>query len=243
MKLSIGVTIFIICILATAGELILFLLSGFGSTFTQNFGEISGIAKFFIYLMAITATIGILTLVSALIEAIVRIKKISFVILVPSLIAACYYMYNIDQKMVAKANTMIKNLSTMNMNGVTAKVDSVRLEMTPDEKAYVPKIKILNLRAQQSRYDEPSVYGEIRNTGKQALAKVEIKINFLNAAGHPIASDTYSPVAATSVVGQPDPALMLKPGATRKFGFKPMHVSAEWSKKISAEIVNIVLSK
>ncbi|TET68640.1 MAG: DUF2393 domain-containing protein [Candidatus Aminicenantes bacterium] len=105
------------------------------------------------------------------------------------------------------------------------------------KQAYIDKVKILNLRVAETRFEGLGVFGEIKNTGDKTLTKVEITIYFLDKNEKPIYEKTYLPVLVTDFsIGDSKP---LRPNYSEKFGYKTDDAPSEWTQKVRAKITNI----
>jgi len=109
-------------------------------------------------------------------------------------------------------------------------------EQTAEKRAYLDKIKIVNLRVGKTGLDDWGVFGEIKNTGNRTLTQVEITIYYLDEDGNTVYEDTCHPVLISSWSSDRKP---LKPNYSEKFGYGTDDVPSEWSKKIEVYVTNI----
>lgn len=105
-----------------------------------------------------------------------------------------------------------------------------------EKRAYIKKVRIVNLRVAKAVLDDWGVFGEIKNTGNRTLTKVEITIHYLDEYGDTIYEDNHYPVLVSSWSSDNKP---LKPNYSEKFGYGTDDVSSEWSKKIKAYVTDI----
>lgn len=114
----------------------------------------------------------------------------------------------------------------------------VGIENIGEKQAYINKVRIINLKATETRPERIEVSGIIRNLGNRTLNKVEIIIYFLDKDGMPIFEETYSPVWVSEYsFGTSNKPL--KPNYSRIFGYSIENVPPDWAKKIKAEITAI----
>lgn len=115
------------------------------------------------------------------------------------------------------------------------------IEDLEQKQAYIDKVKILNLRVAEARFEGVGVFGEIKNTGDKTLTKVEITIYFLDKNDKPIFEKTYPHVSVSKFsIGDNEP---LKPNYSTKFGYGPDDVPSDWAQKVRAKITNIEFEK
>ncbi len=112
------------------------------------------------------------------------------------------------------------------------------IENIGEKQAYINKIRIINLKAAETRPERLEVSGIIRNLGNRTLNKVEITIFFLDKDGMPIFEETYSPVWVSEYsFGTSNKPL--KPNYSRGFGYSIDDVPSDWAKKVKAKITDI----
>jgi len=120
-------------------------------------------------------------------------------------------------------------------NGASAKSVQAGSPSDPAVAAYIPKVKVSNVRVSELVLGGHGVFGEIKNTGDKTLKDVKIVIYGLNASGKPVIEDTFYPVNSIRRGGEP-----LKPGYSREFGgYELDGAPSEWAKKAEVEVIDV----
>jgi len=81
VKISTGIIIFFLALLALVAEIVLYMFFGIGAAFSGNMSALSGFAFVFVFLMIMTAATGILAPICAIIESVTKKSNISYKIL------------------------------------------------------------------------------------------------------------------------------------------------------------------
>lgn len=122
----------------------------------------------------------------------------------------------------------------------------VSSQQLPEDKAYLPNIRLDNLRAGEGygKFDvegiserKRGVYGTVRNLGDRTLKRVEVTVYFLDRNGQRIGESSYGAVSSYNFGGNTDP---LKPGYVRDFGFTvEENAPKEWGGKFEAAVTDV----
>ncbi len=143
----------------------------------------------------------------------------------------------LDMESIFKSDVLPSSREKVEASEKTKDLD-VGIENIGEKQAYINKVRIINLKATETRPERLEISGIIRNLGKRTLNKVEMIIYFLDKDGMPIFEDTYSPVWVSEysfgVSNKP-----LKPNYSRRFGYSIDDVPSDWAKKVRAEITDI----
>ena len=229
MKFGMAVIIFFLAIITLVAEFILYIFMGIGTSFSGDISTLSGIAIFFVSLMVLTASIGILAPICAFIEFITKKKNIGLhsMLILLGLIFVGLIFFNIHG---GKEN-IPKNQ--------TQKNDVI----TKEKMEYYGKIIIRDISAGKKEYLGNVVSGEIKNTGEKTLKEIEIMIYFLDKDGRAVYEEKYYPVSVRSAgtwplreAGQYEP---LKPNYSTKFLKSETYPPSDWSGKVDIKISNI----
>lgn len=105
------------------------------------------------------------------------------------------------------------------------------------ESAYLPQVRVRNVRVALGELNREGVFGEINNAGEKTLKEVEITIYCLGKDGKHVYETTFHPVVELSIGddrGQP-----LKPGYSRKFGVRLDEAPSDWDKGVEVKVTSI----
>jgi hypothetical protein len=107
--------------------------------------------------------------------------------------------------------------------------------------AYLSKVTVRGVEVSKTSLGGRGIFGEVKNTGDRTLSKVEITVFCLDKDGTRVFEKTYLPVLVThfSLGGDNTP---LKPGYSRKFGYKLDEAPSEWSGKVEVEVTRVEFS-
>lgn len=132
------------------------------------------------------------------------------------------------------------------LSHISSAPGAVQQASIPADKAYLPNIRLENLRLGEGYglFDVEGVsekkrglYGTVRNLGDRTLKRVEVTVYFLDRNGQRIAEDSYGAVSSYDFAGNTDP---LKPGYVRDFGFTiEKSAPREWGGKFEAMVSDV----
>ena len=143
----------------------------------------------------------------------------------------------LDMESILKPDVLPSSSEKVEASEKTKDLDE-GIENIGEKQAYINKVRIINLKATETRPERIEVSGIIRNLGNRTLNKVEIIIYFLDKDGMPIFEETYSPVWVSEYsFGTSNKPL--KPNYSRRFGYIIDDVPSDWAKKVKAEITDI----
>ena len=143
----------------------------------------------------------------------------------------------LDMESILKSDVLPSSSEKVEASEKTKDLDE-GIENIGEKQAYINKVRIINLKAAETRPERLELSGIIRNLGNRTLNKVEIIIYFLDKDGMPIFEETYSPVWVSEYsFGTSNKPL--KPNYSRRFGYSIDDVPPDWAKKVKAEITDI----
>jgi hypothetical protein len=247
MTFGLSLIIFFLAIIALVAEGILYMTMGLGAAFSGNESTLSGIAYFFVSLMVITAAIGILAPIGAVIELATKKKNTGIRIMLPVLSVIICGLIFFGVKDTSKKETFQNTtLSSMPVQESKQSKASSILPTVNAERAYQLSIKLENVQVSEGygQFDvpgyspaKPVVKASLRNTGTRTLKIVGVTIYFLDSQGRRIAEKEYLPVNGQRLMGD-DSAL--KPNYVRDFGYIVEDVApSEWAKKVELAVTRI----
>jgi hypothetical protein len=106
------------------------------------------------------------------------------------------------------------------------------------EAKYTSQILVRNVTTGETHLGGMGVFGEIKNTGDHALKEVEITVYCLGTDGKPVSEHTYYPVLISDS-GIGDNNSPLKPGYSRKFGYKLDDAPSDWGKRVDVKVSRV----
>jgi hypothetical protein len=109
------------------------------------------------------------------------------------------------------------------------------------DSAYRSKIIVKGVTVSPSTFGGKGVFGEIKNRGDRTLSKVEITIYYLDKNGNPIFEKSYDPILV-SRFSFGDSNAPLKPGYSRKFGYRVDDAPSEGDGKVEVKVTTIAFA-
>lgn len=232
MKFSMAIIIFFLAIVTLVAEFILYMIMGIGASFSGGIGTFSGTAMFFVSLMVLTGSTGILAPICAFIELIAKKKNIGLhvmLILLGLILIGLIFFNVLGPKEFAKT----KHLQQTDSSVVISQEENI---ITKEKTAYYEKIIIRDVRVGKA-LDSTWVFGEIKNTGDKILKKVEITIYCLDAEGNPVFEKSSHPVSVSEWSSGDNESL--KPNYSQKFGVELADAPSDWAEKVDIKITNV----
>jgi hypothetical protein len=135
-------------------------------------------------------------------------------------------------------NRLLSGSSQLESPSATAPTESVPSSQEAEMKAYLPSVELLGIQVADSTTGGKGVFGEVKNNGDRTLSKVGITIYYLDRDSKPVFEKTYNPVLVTSFSFGDDNA-PLKPGYSRKFGYRLDDAPSDWAGEVEVKVTAI----
>lgn len=103
---------------------------------------------------------------------------------------------------------------------------------------YLALVEVRNVRVAKTVLADRGVFGELKNLGGRTLKTVEITIYFLDADGRPVHEESYRPVRPVTDFDFDNDGV-LKPGYSRKFGYRADDAPSDWSGEVSVVVMSV----
>ena len=190
MGIGTSIIIFFLAIVTLLSEFILYMITGMGASLAGNFSSLSHSAIFFVCLMIFTAFTGILAPICAIIELIMKKRKIGLklmLILLGLILLGLTFFY-----------IYISSVATESFNNYsnTSKAEKRTEESVKSQ--YIPQINLYDFNA---KYYEtyldgkiPGVTFKLKNESDKILKEVEVTVYFKDLSNNVIAEENYYPV-------------------------------------------------
>jgi hypothetical protein len=145
------------------------------------------------------------------------------------------------QKKFAEAKFSLEEASKLNPRdtGIPDKIKG--LEKTAAEykvrQEYFDKIEVRGVHVGQTVFDQPGVFGEVKNRGDKTLKEVEITVYCLDSAGSVVHEKNFYPVLVSEYsFGDNRP---LKPNYGKTFGYRIEGAPSDWAKKVRVAVTDV----
>lgn len=184
MSIGISVVIFFLSIIALLAEIFLYFVFGFGAAFSGDTTTLTGVAAFFVLLMALTLATGVLAPICAIIEAVAKKKHLGTKILF--IFLACVTAFVLLSWAVP---SLSKNSSIFSGKGKQSKSDAVKdkaIRSVIDSS--VGDIRYRLDYIQQNLYtqilnDQIRLFVQFRNTSNQTIVGIKYLTKIYDAFG------------------------------------------------------------
>lgn len=113
----------------------------------------------------------------------------------------------------------------------------------PQKRAYLPNIKLRDVRKGEGTLGEAGVFGEVKNAGQRTLTEIEIVIYCLDDSGQRVFEKHYHPVLVSDSSLSIDPDKPLKPNYTEKFGCRMDDAPSDWSGEVEAVVYDLAFAE
>jgi len=248
MNIGLGLIVFFVSLIALVAEFILYLIFGFGASFSGDISTLEGTAFFFVGLMVLTGATGILYPLFAVLATLSKKKSIfnKVFLLILGIIFIGYFF--ILPNAVNKTKTPIVSKQLKVEKAVSDETGKKAVEQQPDiEGQYIKQcllLKDVKISDGYGQFDVPgysatkkALRGTIKNIGDKTLGLMQITVYFLDSNGSRVGEKTITVLSTKSIV-EPDPAF--KPNYSKDFGYiVEEDAPSEWAGKVEAEISKI----
>jgi hypothetical protein len=248
MNVGLGLIIFFVSLVALVAEFILYLIFGFGASFSGDISTLEGTAFLFVGLMVLTGATGILYPLFAVFGTLTKKKSFfnkAFLIILGIIFIGYFFIL---PNSVKKAKTPIISPQFKAEKTVNTEVVKKAVEQQPDiEGQYIKQFLLLKgvtVFDGYGKYDmlgysatKKAIKGNIKNIGDKALSFIQITIYFLDLNGSRIGEKAITVLSTKSIV---DASPAFKPNYSKDFGYIiEEDAPSDWAGKVEVEVSKI----